>query len=201
MRHFRRPLSLVLPAALGLWLGIPSSAQAGIPKELRPGTHPHVWEFGPAFGIGVNGPVGPLASGWTNYLYHFRGDMSGPALGAVLVAGGWNQHASVTTGAMFEWDFQVVPSKPLGVYLGPHVIAGYSGYFHFHDGPDDGPGNGNGHDNSADHWFYSQAGATARLILNDRWSFWVRPTNFEFRVANEFNFSWGASLGAGLIFG
>lgn len=192
-RNLARLSLCAVVSALGLTWSSP--AEAAIPKELRPGTHPHVWEFGPAFGIGVHGhSIGPLASVWTNYLYHFRGDATGPALGAMLVVGGWNHHLGLTTGGMFEWDFQVVPSKPLGVYLGPHVVAGYSGYYHYH-------GQGNGHRDDAYHSFYTQAGATARLILNDFWSFWIRPTNFEFRIANDFNFSWGAALGAGLTFG
>lgn len=162
-----------------------SPEAAAIPKELRPGTKPHYFEFGPTVGYGFRGPHGAAGGAWLDYLYHFKGNAEGPALGVLTVFGGWSRYFTFSVGPMFQWDFKLVASKPLGLYLGPHVSTGYS-FFSWR-----GVG---------DHSFYALAGPTVKLIVNDFWCFWARPMNFDFRWYGVADLNYGAALGAGITF-
>lgn len=164
-----------------------ADASAKIPTELRPGTKPHYFEFGPTAGHSL-GPHGTHANGWLNYLYHFRGGPEGPALGAVLVGGGWNKSYRLMAGALFEWDFKLIPSKALGLYLGPHVAGGYGFRHRGRDG------------RLTSHGFQLTAGPTVKLLLNDFWSFWVRPINVDLLIGRDFGPGLTGALGAGITF-
>lgn len=189
MKHRpRRALGVVVAVACLGVVGLSSAdARAEIPPELRPGTKPHYFEFGPTVGHGF-GAHGTHADGWLNYLYHFKGGPEGPALGAVLVGGGWNRSYRFMAGALFEWDFKLVPSKPLGLYLGPHVAAGYGFRHHRRD------------DGVSSHGFQLVAGPTVKLLVNDFWSFWVRPINVDLLIGTDFGPGLNAALGAGITF-
>ncbi len=172
----------VLAAAV-FTAGVAWSPEAGaVPRELRPGTKANNFEFGPRFGYGF-GHRHAYGSAWLDYLYHFSGDQSGPAIGAAAFIGGWRNYFGFASGFMFEWDFQLVPSKNLGLYLGPHVVAGYG----FHRFVDD-----------RYHSFFVMAGPTLKLCLNDFWVFWVRPFNFDGRIGRFFQPSVTSAIGAGI---
>ncbi|MCA9715436.1 MAG: hypothetical protein KC468_12225 [Myxococcales bacterium] len=164
-----------------------TDAQA-VPPELRPGTKPHHFEFGPTFGWGFFGPgdAYPLASAWIDYRYHFFGNAEGPSLGVASLIGGWRNRFSFTVGPMFEWDFRLVKDKPLGLYLGPHIVSGWR-VETFRDNP-------------TYHYFFAMVGPTLKLIVNDFWVFWVRPANIDFRFGHAIYGNWGGALGAGITF-
>jgi hypothetical protein len=167
----------------------PSVASAEVPTELRPGTKGQNFDFGPAFGVGF-GNGGPLGGVWLDYLYHFRGNQEGPAIGALGVFSAWPGRIGGTAAFMFQWDFALVPSKNLGLYLGPHAALGFTG------------GRWNKNHNYAA--LYGMGGATLKLSVNDFWSFWVRPVNMELYAGNfpgdNLRGGFGASLGAGITF-
>jgi len=184
----RRALTLMIPLALGLGaLAFAQPAQARTPPELAPGTKPQNFDFGPAFSVGFAG--GPLGGIWLDYLYHFRGDQEGPAIGAMATLSAWPGRFGVASGFMFEYDFRLVPSKNLGLYLGPHFVAGFTA----------GRWRGNGYGA-----FYGMGGPTLKLSLNDFWSFWLRPINIEIiggsLPGDNFYAGWGGALGAGITF-
>jgi hypothetical protein len=179
--------ALTVVAALFTWS---STAQAAIPPELRPGTKPHYFEFGPTFNFGFlgDGPYGgPGAAAILDYRYHFQGGAEGPSLGVLSTVGGWSNRFHFSAGPMFEWDFKLVGDKPLGLYLGPHIAAGY--HISTHKG------------DPAYHAFTTMLGPTLKLIVNDFWVFWVRPANFEMRFAGDIYGSWSGALGAGITWG
>ena len=180
-----RPLSLACAWVTAAAIAGASAEARAIPPELRPGTKPHYFEFGPTVGYGVLGPRGGLGGAWLDYLYHFKGNAEGPALGALTVFGGWSRYFSFAVGPMFQWDFKLVPSKPLGLYLGPHVSTGYTFVSWRGVGA---------------HSFYAMAGPTLKLIVNDFWCFWARPLNFDFRWFGRADLNFGAALGAGITF-
>ena len=175
------PLALSLSVAAGVAL-IATEAQA-IPPELRDGTKANRFEFGPHVGYGWGRGIGPAGSVWLDYLYHFKGNAEGPALGVVTHVGGWRDYIGFSAGPMFEWDFKLVPSKPLGLYLGPHFAAGY---------------NFNRWRGIGYHGFFAMAGPTLKLIVNDFWCFWARPANFDIRWYDGFHGNYGAAIGAGI---
>lgn len=177
---------------LGLTLTIFSAValaapEAGaVPPELREGTKANRFEFGPHVGFGWgNRGIGPAGAVWLDYLHHFSGNAEGPALGVVSHVGGWRDYFGFTIGPMFEWDFKLIPSKNLGLYLGPHVAAGYS--FHRWKG-------------TPPHSFFAQVGPTLKLIVNDFWVFWARPLNFDIRWYGYIAGNYGGAIGAGITF-
>ncbi len=163
--------------------GVSWSPEAlAVPYELRPGTKANNFEFGPRFGYGF-GAGHPFGSAWLDYLYHFRRDQSGPAIGAAALIGGWRNYFGLASGFMFEWDIRLVPSKNLGLYLGPHVVVGY-GFRRYH--------------NDRYHSFFGMVGPTLKLVVNDFWVFWARPVNFDVRLGGPFFGSLTSALGAGI---
>lgn len=158
-----------------------TDAQA-VPSELRPGTKANNFDFGPRFGYGF-GHKNPVASGWLDYLYHFSGTQEGPAIGVAALVGGWKNYFGFASGFMFEWDFLLVPGKNLGLYLGPHVVAGY-GFRRHH--------------NDRYHSFFAMAGPTLKLSVNDFWSFWARPVNFDLRLGGPFQGTLTSAIGVGI---
>ncbi|MBK8264436.1 MAG: hypothetical protein IPK80_24225 [Nannocystis sp.] len=180
-----RQIQVALAVLSFVAISTASTAALAVPKELRPGTKPHYFEFGPNVGYGFYGPRGALGGAWLDYMYHFQGGAEGPALGVLTLFGGWNRYFSFSVGPMFQWDFKLVKSKPLGLYLGPHVSTGYS-FFSWR-----GVG---------DHSFYAMVGPTVKLIVNDFWCFWARPLNFDLRWYGRVDGNFGAALGAGITF-
>lgn len=185
-----RALSILAPFVLGLGLSLASAdAEASTPPELTPGTKGQNFDFGAAFGVGINGG-GPIGGIWLDYLYHFRRNQEGPAIGALGVFNAWPGRLGGTLGFMFEWDIRLVPSQNLGLYLGPHVVAGFTGGRCCND---------NGY--AA---FYGMGGPTLKLSFKDFWSFWIRPLNLELFAGDfpgdDFRAGWGAALGAGITF-
>lgn len=165
-------------------LALAGAEARAVPSSLRPGTKPHYFEFGPTVGHGFRGPLGPAGGVWLDYLYHFKGNAEGPALGVLTTFAAWKRHYAFNVGPMFQWDFKLVASKPLGLYLGPHFAAGYAfGAF-----------------DRRYHTFFFMAGPTLKLIVNDFWCFWARPLNFDFRWYGAFSGNYGAAIGAGITF-
>lgn len=164
-------------------LGLSSDAYA-IPPALAPGTKANNFDFGPAFGVGRHGSA-ELGGLWLDFLHHFRGDQSGPALGAMAQFTGSPASLSVVGGIMGEWDFRLVPSKELGLYLGPHAVFGFA----------------TGRSNEVGYGaFYGMVGPTVKLSVNDFWSFWVRPANAELFAGRGIWGSYRGTLGAGITF-
>ncbi|MCA9634492.1 MAG: hypothetical protein KC420_00470 [Myxococcales bacterium] len=174
-------LALSVTTFASLALAAPE-AQA-VPSSLRDGTKANRFEFGPHVGYGFGRGPGPAGAAWLDYLYHFKGNAEGPALGVVTHVGGWARYFGFAVGPMFEWDFKLIPSKPLGLYLGPHVAAGY-GFYKWNKTPY--------------HSFFAMAGPTVKLIVNDFWCFWARPVNIDMRWYGFFAASYGAAIGAGI---
>ncbi|MEZ4452125.1 MAG: hypothetical protein R3B09_21855 [Nannocystaceae bacterium] len=166
-------------------LALAGTDAGAVPSSLRPGTKPHYFEFGPTVGYGFHGPLGPAGGAWLDYLYHFKGDAEGPALGVLTTFGAWKHRFAFNVGPMFQWDFKLVPSKALGLYLGPHISAGYA--FGAFDGRNY-------------HSFYALVGPTLKLIVNDFWCFWARPLNFDIRYYGAITGNYGAAIGAGITF-
>jgi len=190
MKHrSRKALGSIIVAVASLSIvALPSrDARAKIPPDLREGTKPNYFEFGPTAGHGF-GAHGTHADGWLNYLHHFRGAAEGPALGAVVVGGGWDRSYRFMAGVLFEWDFKLIKDKPLGLYLGPHVAGGYGFRDRRHD------------DRVTSHGFQITAGPTLKLLLNDFWSFWVRPTNVDLLIGTDFGPGVTGAIGAGITF-
>ena len=163
---------------------IGTSEAAAVPTELRDGTKANRFEFGPHAGFGWGKKdIGPAGSVWLDYLYHFSGNAEGPALGVVAQVGGWRDYFGFSVGPMFEWDFKLIQSKPLGLYLGPHVAAGYR-FDRWNKTPA--------------HAFFATVGPTLKLIVNDFWCFWARPLNIDVRWYGYVAGNYGGALGAGI---
>ena len=183
----RALLTRLAPLALMAAVYAHSTDAQAIPPELRPGTKPHHFEFGPTFGWGFFGPDDYRgASALIDYRYHFFGKPEGPSLGVASFIGGWERRFHFSVGPMFEWYFRLVKDKPLGLYLGPHIISGWR--FDSH------------RDDRAYHYFFAMVGPTLKLIVNDFWVFWVRPANIDFRFGPHTYGHWNGALGAGIIF-
>lgn len=202
-RPSRRRRKLALTAALGATLLggalAPAEAQAGgVPRVLRPGTHPlqFLFGFGPSWGIGgssyyynpsfyggCGGLPGCRYGGFGYYgafkltqefSGHFTGNASGPALGVLLNQGFGYQSFDFVIAPKFTYDIQ--PKKDLGLYISPNVSFGYElltrRYF----------------DNNLYYYRYNyhaanlQFGVGLKLMLNDRFIVWLQFPQFDMTI-------------------
>jgi len=184
-------------------------AKKPIPALLRPATRPYtvLIGIGPAIGINANPCYGGyfywgelwqarpsvyrLGCGGAvklsqEFIAHFSGGATGPALGLLLSqelpsAGGFG----LTVAPKFTWDHQILPD--LGLYLSPSLAFGYHrlalrGFPVVH---------------AAD----VQAGVALKLSLNERWLVWLQPAHFEFIATPGFFIPrYNLLLGVGAVF-
>lgn len=124
----------------------PSGGQKKVPELIRSGTRRHVLELG----------IGPYGYGFgaeLSYLYHLKGGPVGPAVGGIVSGLSHSGGSSFSIGGKFQWDFQILKPKDLGLYVGPFGGLSYQ------------------HKN----FLRFDVGGHARLLLNDRWCVFVQP--------------------------
>ncbi len=194
-RRFRRTTrTLGLAAALGtcaLVAGTSDEAQAA-PKVLREGTRPLAFLFGlgPQWGIGGSrwyygdGRYWDGRGGWggryggafkltQEFMGHFSGNASGPALGVLLNQGFSGPYFNFAIAPKFTYDIRVKPG--LGLYVSPSVSLGYALLHHRAFYWDN-------RYSSNYHAANLQFGVAVKLILDDRWLVFAQVPNFDFLI-------------------
>ena len=217
----RRRLSrgLCLAATLGATiLGTqlaPSTAEAAVPRVLRPGTRPLAFllGFGPSTGIGGRGRYyGDIngcgkgnpycAGGWyggygafkvtQEFMGHFSGNASGAALGILMNQEFSGAYFGLNIAPKFTYDIQV--KRDLGLYISPHFSLGYhlSHYKYFNN-----PGYYYGYGTANYHAANIQTGVAVKLILDDRWLVWAQPIGFDITVGPGNYYCANGAIGCG----
>jgi len=211
---------LCLAATLGaVGLGaqaVAPTAEAGVPRVLRPGTRPMAFllGLGPSWGFsdryrygndydGCNGKNPYCRGGFyggfnafkltQEFMGHFSGNASGPALGILM-----NQEFSgpyyfgLNIAPKFTYDIQV--KSDLGLYISPSFSLGYhltayrGGYY-----------NNFGYATANYHAVNTQVGVAVKLMLDDRWLVWVQAPNFNMDIGPG-SYYCGGALGCGTYF-
>lgn len=201
-RPRRRRLSrgLALAATLGAVLAgsnlAPQTAEAAIPRALRPGTRAlqFLFGFGPSFGIGGsryyygndfcgNGFCG-YGGGWggryggsfklmQEFNGHFNGTASGPALGILLNEEFSGPYFGFNIAPKFTYDIQ--PLRDLGLYISPSFSLGYHlTHLRYY-----------GNFNSPSYNYHAanlQFGVAVKLHVNDRFIAFLQLPNFDFNI-------------------
>lgn len=195
--------SLCLAATLGATiLGTqlaPATAEAGVPRVLRPGTRPLAFllGLGPSWGIRNNyrygydgfngcGPGNPYCGGgWygghgafkitQEFMGHFSGNASGAALGILMNQEFSGAYFGLNIAPKFTYDIQV--KRDLGLYISPSFSLGYH-LSHFNYGYYANYGYGGANYHAAN----IQVGVAVKLMLDDRWLVWIQTPNFDFTV-------------------
>ena len=196
--------SLCLAATLGATiLGtqlVPATAEAGVPRILRPGTRPLAFllGFGPSSGFhdsyryGYGNGCGkgngnPYCGygGWyggygafkvtQEFMGHFSGNASGAALGILMNQEFAGSYFGLNIAPKFTYDIQI--KRDLGLYISPHFSLGYH-LSHYNYGYYNGFGYGAANYHAAN----IQTGVAIKLILDDRWLVWAQPIGFDITV-------------------
>jgi hypothetical protein len=146
----------------------PAAPRTITPREpgLRPSTKPHELGvgLGPRISLPSGGVLGTLP---LHYLYHLQGAGTGPAVGGVVdFAFTRNVIGTVIgtqVGPAFRWDVQLIDD--VGLYVGPHVAAGYGLYAVLNPG----------YDPFVHHGGFLQVAGNVRLALDDVGFVFARP--------------------------
>lgn len=191
--RFSRALSLA--ATLGATVltaqVVSSEAEAAIPRVLREGTRPMAFllGLGPSWGVGgsrwyYGGPDRYRGYGWGPYggnfkltqefMGHFSGNASGPALGILLNQTFAGPYFGFSIAPKFTYDIRVKPG--LGLYISPSVSLGYS-LTHYRPYYYDGF-----YANANYHAANLQFGVAVKLMLDDRWLVFAQVPNFDFLI-------------------
>lgn len=204
-RRRRLSRSLALAATLATTVvasnAVATTAEAAVPRVLRPGTRPMqlLFGFGPSFGIGgsrwaygyCNGPgnscndyyyrgaYGRYGGGFKlsqEFNYHFSGNASGPAIGILLNETFGGPLFGFTIAPKFTYDIQ--PKRDLGLYISPSVSFGYhidhwASYWY-----------GGGAFAYGYNWHAAnlQFGVALKLSLGDRGIVFLQFPNFDFDI-------------------
>jgi hypothetical protein len=176
-----------------------STAEAAVPRVLRPGTRPLAFllGFGPSAGFhdsyryGYYGNGGcknnPYCgyNGWyggygafkvtQEFMGHFSGNASGAALGILMNQEFAGSYFGLNIAPKFTYDIQ--PKRDLGLYISPHFSLGYH-LSHYNYGYYNGYGYGGANYHAAN----IQTGVAIKLILDDRWLVWAQPLGFDFTM-------------------
>ncbi len=199
-RLHRLSRGLCLAASLGAAVaGIAltsGEARAGVPQILQKGTKPMAFllGLGPSWGVGgsrwyySHGPG--CKDGFCNYggwggryggafkvtqefMGHFKGDASGPALGVILNETFAGPYIGFSIAPKFTYDIQV--KKGLALYVSPSVSLGY-GLVHYR-----GIYYGN-YAGANYHAANLQFGVALKLIIKDQWLVFAQLPNFDFLI-------------------
>ena len=178
-------------AVVGTALAAPTEAQAAIPRVLREGTRPMAFllGLGPSWGVGgsrwyygdYNNGRG---YGWGRYggnfkltqefMGHFSGNASGPALGVILNETFNGPYFGFAIAPKFTYDIRV--KQGLGLYVSPSVSLGYS-LTHYRPYFYEGYFAGSNY-----HAANLQFGVAVKLMLDDRWLVFAQVPNFDFLI-------------------
>ncbi|MBL9099661.1 MAG: hypothetical protein JNL82_01820 [Myxococcales bacterium] len=199
-RRLSRALALAATVATSVVASnaVAPTAEAAVPRVLRPGTRPmqFLFGFGPSFGIGGSRWVYGYCYGNGNcdgryyyggygryggafklsqeFNYHFSGNASGPALGVLLNEEFSGPYFGFNIAPKFTYDIQ--PKRDLGLYISPSVSFGY----HL--------------DHYASYWYTGnpyaynyhaanlQFGVALKLSLGDRGVVFLQLPNFDFVI-------------------
>ena len=188
-------LAASLGAATVATATISQEAKA-VPRVLREGTRPMAFllGLGPSWGIGGSrwyygdGPgycAGPGGCyGWggryggsfkitQEFMGHFSGNASGPALGVILNETFTGPYVGFNIAPKFTYDIRV--KQGLGLYISPSVSLGYGlvhyrpNYYGYYAGANYSAAN-------------LQFGVAVKLILDDRWLVFAQVPNFDFLI-------------------
>ncbi len=181
----------------------PATAEAGVPRVLRPGTRPMAFllGLGPSWGIRNNyrygynggdfnngcGGGNPYCGrgGWygghgafkitQEFMGHFSGNASGAALGILMNQEFSGAYFGLNIAPKFTYDIQV--KNDLGLYISPSFSLGYhlSNYGGGYYGY-------YGYASRNYHAANIQVGVAVKLMLDDRWLVWIQTPNFDFTV-------------------
>jgi hypothetical protein len=187
--------SLCLAATLGTTAlaaqVVTREAEAAVPRVLREGTRPMAFllGLGPSWGIGgsrwfYGDGYDARYGGWGRYggnfklsqefMGHFSGNASGPALGVLLNETFNGPYFGFAIAPKFTYDIRVKPG--LGLYISPSVSLGYS-LTHYR------PYYYQGYYSGANyHAANLQFGVAVKLMLNDRWLVFAQVPNFDFLI-------------------
>lgn len=155
---------------------------------LRPGTRPMAFAVGMGPALRTDRQIAIPRAAFKlsqSFMFHLSGDASGPAIGFVMQQGfNANDVFGLTLAPRFEWDIQI--DQRYAIYISPGVSLGYHLYR--------GAGTG--------HAIDLQLGATAKLIIQDRWLVWFRPANFNVIIAgrNDWGMRYELMFGGGVTF-
>jgi len=177
----------------------PATAEAGVPRVLRPGTRPMAFllGLGPSWGIrnsyrygyydgrGCGGGNPYCRGGWygghgafkvtQEFMGHFSGNASGAALGILMNQEFAGAYFGLNIAPKFTYDIQ--PKRDLGLYISPsfslgYHLSNYRGYYYDYYG----------YRSANYHAANIQVGVAVKLMLDDRWLVWVQTPNFDFTV-------------------
>ena len=191
---------LCLAASLGaatVVTAMTSNEAQAAPRVLREGTRPMAFllGLGPSWGVGGSrwyygdGPgycAGPAGcNGWggryggsfkitQEFMGHFSGNASGPALGVIVNQTFTGPYFGFNIAPKFTYDIRV--KQGLGLYISPSVSLGY-GLQHYRYAYYNGVYNG-----ANFHAANLQFGVAVKLILDDRWLVFAQVPNFDFLI-------------------
>ena len=188
---------LCLAASLGtatVATAMSSNEAEAAPRVLREGTRPMAFllGLGPSWGVGGsrwvygdNYCAGGFC-GWggryggnfkltQEFMGHFSGDASGPALGVILNQTFSGPYFGFNIAPKFTYDIRV--KQGLGLYISPSVSLGY-GLVHYRPAYF-----GNfGYVGANYHAANLQFGVAVKLMLDDRWLVFAQVPNFDFLI-------------------
>jgi hypothetical protein len=224
-RRLSRALALAATVATSVVASnaVAPTAEAAVPRVLRPGTRPmqFLFGFGPSFGIGGSrwyygdcyyggcgynyaayGGYGRYGGGFKlmqEFNYHFSGNASGPALGVLMNQEFRGPYFGFAIAPKFTYDIQ--PKRDLGLYISPSISLGYhlDHYARYYYGPDPYAYGYNYHAANL------QFGIALKLSLGDRGIAFLQFPNFDFIIGpgNYYRNQFGAcppGYGCGVYF-
>ena len=191
---------LCLAASLGtatVAAAMTSQEASATPRVLREGTRPMAFllGLGPSWGVGgsrwyYGNPGfygcgdGFCNNGWggryggsfkltQEFMGHFSGNASGPALGVIVNQTFTGPYFGFNIAPKFTYDIRV--KQGLGLYISPSVSLGYGlvhyrpNYYGYYAGANYSAAN-------------LQVGVAVKLILDDRWLVFAQVPNFDFLI-------------------
>jgi len=194
----------------------PAIAEAGVPPVLQKGTRPMAFllGFGPSWGLSNNyrygynpggfkgcGDGNPYCGGgWygghgafkitQEFMGHFSGDASGPALGILMNQEFSGGYFGLNIAPKFTYDIQ--PKKGLALYISPSASLGYH-LTHYNYGYYNNYNYGGANYHAAN----MQFGVALKLILADRWLVWVQTPNIDLTIGPGNYYCGNAFTGCG----
>lgn len=184
---------LCLAASLGaatVATTVLSNEAEAAPRVLREGTRPMAFMLGlgPSWGVGgsrwhydngnpysgFGGRYGGSFKITQEFMGHFSGNASGPALGVIVNQTFTGPYVGFNIAPKFTYDIRV--KQGLGLYISPSVSLGY-GLQHYRYAYY------NGYYSGANYSAANlQFGVAVKLILDDRWLVFAQVPNFDFLI-------------------